>query len=73
MSEHGTPQRYWSKCRCIPCRDAHKAYERERLAKKRAARGEGLPAIPKMWLKPVVGWDTFTREEILRSRGIGAA
>jgi hypothetical protein len=70
MTAHGTPQRYWSGCRQECCRAAHRAYERARVAKKRAARGEALAAIPKVRTIGGGGWDTFTRDELLRFRGM---
>jgi hypothetical protein len=72
MSPHGTAQCYWRGCREVACRDAHRAYERARTAKKRAARGEALAAIPKMRTIGMGGWDTFTRDELLRYRGMEA-
>lgn len=32
-SPHGTVRRYWLDCRCEPCREAHRAYNREHPAK----------------------------------------
>lgn len=34
---HGTVRRYWNGCRCEPCRESHRAYNREHPPKRKAA------------------------------------
>jgi hypothetical protein len=34
---HGTTRRYWNGCKCEPCREAHRQYNREHPARKKAA------------------------------------
>jgi hypothetical protein len=33
---HGTVRRYWNGCRCEPCREAHRVYNREHPARRAA-------------------------------------
>ena len=63
----GKPSTNWygNGCRCAPCRDAWRVHsaelrEKERKGKKPSGSRD----------KPVVFSDAFTREEILRARGM---
>lgn len=73
MSVCGTPQHYWAGCREPECRAAHRAYEAERVKRKRQRAGMAFTGIPKadpLTVKHIIGPDTYTLEEIRRFRDL---